>query len=174
MKMRKIFLFCFVGLLPSFTFGVGFNEGDNDFVQRLINFILFAAILWYFAYPHIKEILMTRKENIASRLDEVQNRLHIARQEKENALRKLEESRLTAQEIVETAKKEANLISDRFAKITQVSIESMEATMNANMDFENTLALRESVRVVLDDVLHSKDIVIDNRDYVEIITKRIS
>ncbi|MGI0406098.1 F0F1 ATP synthase subunit B [Helicobacter himalayensis] len=171
--MKKIFLLSLFCLIPSFAFASG-GFAESDFIQRLINFVLFVAILWYFTASRIKAIFVARRESILSQLEEVQTKLNKAKQEKESVLRKLEESKLRAEEIIQTAKKEAVIASQRLAKQTQLQIQAMESSAETNMEFERISATRESVREVLEEVLHSKDIVLENTDYVNIITKRIA
>ena len=77
-------------------------------------------------------------------------------------------------EIVEIARKEASMISQRFAQQTQAQIQTLIQTMEANMEFEQTKAMREVVESVLSEVVHSKDVQLENKDYVNIITKRIA
>ena len=79
-----------------------------------------------------------------------------------------------AKEIVEIAKKEASMISQRFAQQTQAQIQAMIQTMEANMEFEQAKAMREVVESILSEVVHSKDVQLENKDYVNIITKRIA
>ncbi|WP_394908464.1 F0F1 ATP synthase subunit B [uncultured Helicobacter sp.] len=171
MKQRTIIVLAL--LLPGTVCASGSFE-QSDFIPRLINFILFLAILWYFTFARIKAIFVNRRTHIASQLQEIQNKLHKTQQEKADALKKLEESKARAQEIVEIAKKEANMISQRFAQQTQTQIQALIQTMDANMEFEQTRAVREAVESILSEVVHSKEVQLDNKDYVTIITKRIA
>lgn len=172
--MKQIFTIVSLALvLPSVVCASGGFE-QSDFIPRLINFILFLAILWYFTFARIKAIFVNRKAHIAAQLQEIQNKLHKTQKEKADALKKLEESKLKAQEIVDIAKKEANMISQRFAQQTQAQIQALIQAMDTNMEFEQTKAMREVVESILSEVVHSKDVQLANKDYVNIITKRIA
>ena len=171
--MRHMITIILMLALPGVACAAGSFE-QSDFIPRLVNFILFVAILWYFTFARIKAIFVNRRVHIASQLEEIQNKLHKAQREKADALKKLEESQARAQEIVEIAKKEASMISQRFAQQTQAQIQTLIQTMEANMEFEQIKAMREVVESVLSEVVHSKDVQLENKDYVNIITKRIA
>lgn len=171
--MRQVLVIILALVLPGVVCASGSFE-QSDFIPRLINFVLFVAILWYFTFARIKAIFVNRRTHIASQLEEIQNKLHKAQKEKADALKKLEESKARAREIVEIARKEASMISQRFAQQTQAQIQTLIQTMEANMEFEQTKAMREVVESVLSEVVHSKDVQLENKDYVNIITKRIA
>ncbi|WP_394954961.1 F0F1 ATP synthase subunit B [uncultured Helicobacter sp.] len=171
--MRQVLVIILALVLPGVVCASGSFE-QSDFIPRLINFVLFVAILWYFTFARIKAIFVNRRTHIASQLEEIQNKLHKAQKEKADALKKLEESKARAREIVEIARKEASMISQRFAQQTQAQIQAMIQTMEASMEFEQTKAMREVVESVLSEVVHSKDVQLENKDYVNIITKRIA
>ncbi|WP_394958533.1 F0F1 ATP synthase subunit B [uncultured Helicobacter sp.] len=171
--MRQVLVIILALVSPGVVCASGSFE-QSDFIPRLINFVLFVAILWYFTFARIKAIFVNRRTHIASQLEEIQNKLHKAQKEKADALKKLEESKARAREIVEIARKEASMISQRFAQQTQAQIQTLIQTMEANMEFEQTKAMREVVESVLSEVVHSKDVQLENKDYVNIITKRIA
>ncbi len=171
--MRQVLVIILALVLPGVVCASGSFE-QSDFIPRLINFVLFVAILWYFTFARIKAIFVNRRTHIASQLEEIQNKLHKAQKEKADALKKLEESKARAREIVEIARKEASMISQRFAQQTQAQVQTLIQTMEANMEFEQTKAMREVVESVLSEVVHSKDVQLENKDYVNIITKRIA
>lgn len=171
--MKYVLCVVLAMVLPNFVYASGGFE-QSDFIPRLINFTLFIAVLWYFTFARIKAIFVNRKTHIASQLQEIQNKLHKTQKDKDEALKKLEESKKKAQEIVDVAKKEVAIISQRFAQQTQVQIQALMQSAQANMEFEQTKAMREVVESMLSDIIHSKDMQLDNEDYVHIITKRIA
>ena len=93
--MRYILCIALVVILPNFAYASGGFE-QSDFIPRLINFALFIAVLWYFTFARIKAIFTNRKAHIASQLQEIQNKLHKTQKEKDEALKKLEESKKKA------------------------------------------------------------------------------
>lgn len=171
--MRYILCIALVVILPNFAYASGGFE-QSDFIPRLINFALFIAVLWYFTFARIKAIFTNRKAHIASQLQEIQNKLHKTQKEKDEVLKKLEESKKKAQEIIDVAKKEVAIISQRFAQQTQAQIQSLMQSAQTNMEFEQAKAMREVVESMLIDIIHAKDMQLENKDYIHIITKRIA
>ncbi len=172
-SVKKVFLLSVLLALPSVALASGGFE-ESDFVVRLINFVLFFAILFYLAFGKIKAIFINRKNNIINQLQEAQNKLKAVSKDKENAQKRLKESAIKAKEIVENAKREGKHIAQKIQEQTNAQIQSMINTMESNMEFEQIRAKRECVEEILSDVMYSKDIKFDNKDYVNIITKRIA
>ena len=72
--MKKTLCAIIFLVLPSFLLASVSIE-QSDFVERVINFVIFIAILWYFAFDPIKGIFINRKNAIAARLQEAQDNL---------------------------------------------------------------------------------------------------
>jgi F-type H+-transporting ATPase subunit b len=131
----------------------GGAEGDHglpwmNFLFRVINFILFLGIIWYFAGSKIKEFFSGRKSEIKSELDDLQAR----RTDAESRLRDVEQSianiskereeildqyrsqgEALKQSIVEEAEKKAEQIKKQaevtVQQETQMAIDSIRAEM---------------------------------------------
>lgn len=171
--MRK-FLYCaLLVAFPSLLLASASIE-NSDFIPRVINFVIFIAILWYFAFDSIKGIFTTRKKAIATRLQEVQDNLHKAKQERENAQKRLEESKEKAKEIVNSAKQEEYLIRQKYDDQIKKDIELLKSALEANIEFEHRKAVRTSVENLLNELTANKNLQLNKEDYVNIITKRIS
>ncbi|WP_244196340.1 F0F1 ATP synthase subunit B [Helicobacter labetoulli] len=171
--MRK-FLYCaLLVAFPSLLLASASIE-NSDFIPRVINFVIFIAILWYFAFDSVKGIFITRKKAIAARLQEVQDNLHKAKQERENAQKRLEESKEKAKEIVNSAKQEEYLIRQKYDDQIKKDIELLKSALEANIEFEHRKAVRTSVENLLNELTANKNLQLNKEDYVNIITKRIS
>lgn len=171
--MKKFLYIFMVVALPSLLLASVSIE-ESDFVERVINFVIFAAILWYFAFDSIKGIFTNRKNAIAARLKEAQDNLQKAKQEKETALKNLEESKEKAKEIINAAKQEAYLVEQKYNEQIKKDIETLKYTLESNIEFEQRKAIQESVDKLLDELIKSDDIALNKEEYINIITKRIS
>ena len=71
------------------------NEGavETDIVQRTVNFIIFAGILWYLLADKIKAFFAERSLSIQSELDKVQDTLKASQEKVKDAQKKLEEAK---------------------------------------------------------------------------------
>ncbi|RDU60149.1 F0F1 ATP synthase subunit B [Helicobacter marmotae] len=171
--MKKILSLALLTALPSLLLASASIE-ESDFIQRAINFVIFVAILWYFAFDAIKGIFTNRKNAIAARLKEAQDNLHKAKQEKENAQKRLEESKERAKEIINAAKQEAYLVEQRYSEQIKKDIEVLKYALETNIEFERRKAIQESVDKFLNELIKADDIRLNKEEYVNIITKRIS
>ncbi|WP_300449408.1 F0F1 ATP synthase subunit B [uncultured Helicobacter sp.] len=171
--MKKTLYAIIFLVLPSFLLASVSIE-QSDFVERVINFVIFIAILWYFAFDPIKGIFINRKNAIAARLQEAQDNLQKAKQEKEAALKALEESKEKAKDIITAAKQEAYLVEQKYNEQIKKDIETLKYALELNIEFEQRKAIQESVNKLLDELIKSNDIALNKEEYINIITKRIS
>ena len=171
--MKKTLCAIIFLVLPSFLLASVSIE-QSDFVERVINFVIFIAILWYFAFDPIKGIFINRKNAIAARLQEAQDNLQKPKQEKEAALKALEESKEKAKDIITAAKQEAYLVEQKYNEQIKKDIETLKYALELNIEFEQRKAIQESVNKLLDELIKSNDIALNKEEYINIITKRIS
>lgn len=91
--MKRILLLGLVALAPVALFASEGAETNYDIVQRTVNFIIFAAILWYLLADKIKAFLANRTLSIQSELDKVQETLKASQDKVADAQKKLEEAK---------------------------------------------------------------------------------
>jgi len=95
MDMKKVLLVSLLVLPALLLASSGHGEEANhylmqtgresDFWPRVINFTIFAALLWYLLANPIKNFFVGRKEGIASQLKEIEEKLQAAKNEKKEA-----------------------------------------------------------------------------------------
>ena len=113
-------------------------DGGYDIVPRTINFIVFAAILYYFIANHIKNAYKGRIAGIAARLDSIEQKLKDSKAKKDDALRRVEEAKANAASLVETARKEAILISERIKEETRQEVANLEKSFQDQKESQAT------------------------------------
>jgi F-type H+-transporting ATPase subunit b len=158
----------------SFIFSAALFAGESsisgtDIVPRTINFLIFVAILWYLVGNKAVEFFRKRKENIAAKFQEVENKLREAKAKKEELEAKLEEAKVTAKNIVEDAKNEATVIYNKIMEDGKLELIGMEKQFEDYKETEIRKAKREVVKTFLEDVL--KDIHISSEDAAKFILK---
>ena len=67
----------------------GEGGGSTDIIPRTINFLIFAAIMYYYVADAAKEWYLGRKNEIATKLDSIQVKLKESNSKKEIALAKV-------------------------------------------------------------------------------------
>ena len=112
------------------------------FVSAL-NFIVFAAILWTFAFKPVSKMLSDRKDRIEQGLKDAEQ----ARRDRENAeserVATLGEARREANEILARAQKVAQETRDADIAATREELERLRVRAAADIEAEKTRAIQE-------------------------------
>lgn len=164
-----------------FLFGTSFllaasdvNISQTDIVQRVINFVIFIAILWYFVADKLKKMFSDRREQIITRLNQAQDKLQLAKKSKEEALKKLEEAKERATQMVATAKKEAYMISQKFDDQFKADVENMIKNNEILMEFEQKQMERKVIEEVLSDLFKTPASSFEVSKYVSILNQKVA
>jgi len=93
-------------LLSTYLFGSdAAAEGSTDIVQRTVNFLIFAGILFYVLAEPLKNYFSGRSAGIADELEKVQERLRESKRLKDAAEHMIEEAERFAADLAESSKK---------------------------------------------------------------------
>ena len=146
-------------------------DGGYDIVPRTINFIVFAAILYYFIANPIKNAYKGRIAGIAARLDNIEQKDSKAK--KDDALRRVEEAKANAASLVETARKEAVLISERIKEETRQEVANLEKSFQDQKEFEKRRMVKSVVGEILNEIFASDSVKMDQSELINIMLKRV-
>ncbi|NPA66239.1 MAG: F0F1 ATP synthase subunit B [Epsilonproteobacteria bacterium] len=127
----------------------GASGAETDIVQRTVNFLLFAGIMWYLLAKPVKEYFTGRSQSIANELQSVQDKLNESVKKKKDALAKIEEAEKQAAEILAIAKKESVLLNDSIMKQCEMDLENLEKSHEAKLE----LAQRKMVNSVVEEIV---------------------
>lgn len=171
--MKKRLLLLGLALAPMALFAN--TEGaETDIVQRTVNFVIFAGILWYLLADKLKAFFADRTASIQGELDKVQDTLKASQDKVDDAAKKLEEAKVLAAEIVEGAKTDIDSVK---AKVTQ-AVESEIASLNRNFDervkVETSKAKREIVSEILEELLSSGNVSLTQDELANIVLKKVA
>lgn len=125
------------------------DTAHTDIVQRTINFVLFAGILWYLLANPVKNFFANRGASIANELKSVQDKLNESVQKKKDALVKISEAEKLAVEILEAAKKESKILNDSILEQCENDLANLEKAHESKLE----LAQRRMVASVVEEVL---------------------
>ncbi len=171
MKLKYILVL----LTPALLLASGAEgHGSTDIIPRTINFLIFAAILYYLIAEPAKQFYLGRKSSIATKLDSIQVKLRESSNKKENAQQKVEEAKATARVLVETAKKEAVLLGEKIASDVTIEIENLEKTFNDKVSIEKRKMTRSVVTEILDEMFKEGSISLDKDEIVTIVNKKVA
>lgn len=147
---------------------------ENDFIPRVVNFIIFASLLYYLVANPIKNFFKERKEGIAAQLQEIEEKLQSAKHEEREAQVRLEESQKKADQIIADAKKEAKLLAEKISQANENELSLMEKQLEEKMTLEERKSAREVIDEVLSQNISNDDIMINESKVVEIISKKVA
>ena len=146
--MKKSFLFLMAMFSPCILLAAS-GSGEVDIVERTINFVIFFALVYYFAAERIKGVFKDRREGIANSLAKIQEKLQESKKERQKAANELDEAKKIAKDIVEVAHKESAIILQKAEENTKAEIENLIRQFNESMTFER----RKMEKLIIDEVL---------------------
>ena len=152
------------------------SEGavETDIVQRTVNFIIFAGILWYLLADKIKAFFAERSLSIQSELDKVQDTLKASQDKVTDAQKKLAEAKKIATEIVEGAKADVDSVKQKVATAVDSDIANLNKNLDEMMKVEISKAKKEVVTKVLEELLSSENIKLTQQELANIVLKKVA
>ena len=151
------------------------SEGaETDIVQRTVNFIIFAGILWYLLADKIKAYFAGRTASIQAELDKVQDSLKASQDKVEEANKKLEEAKALATEIVDGAKADVDSVKKRVSDAVDAEIANLEKTFDERIKVETSKTKRQIVSEVLDELLSSDNVSLTQDELANIVLKKVA
>ncbi|MDD2838047.1 MAG: F0F1 ATP synthase subunit B [Sulfuricurvum sp.] len=162
-------------LLSAYLFGSeAAAEGSTDIVQRTVNFLIFAGILFYVLAEPLKNYFGGRTAAIADELEKVQERLRESKKLKDAAEHKIEEAERFASELAESSKKENKILNDKILAQCEQELEIIEKQNEALMELEKRKMVREVVSEVMNDVMNSSNDALGKEAMTEILKKKVA
>ncbi|QKG28630.1 F0F1 ATP synthase subunit B [Campylobacter sp. RM16187] len=168
--MKKFYL---ILLVPFFALASESSEHSYDIVARILNFLMFFGILYYFIATPVKNAYKARIESIAIRLDNIQKKLRESKAKKNDALRRVEEAKSNAISLIETSRKEALLLCEKIKAETNQELLSLEKSFQEQKEFERRRAVKNVVVEILNEVFESDSLKIDKNELVNIVLKKV-
>jgi len=151
------------------------SEGaETDIIQRTVNFVIFAGILWYLLADKMKAYFANRSIGIQAELDKVQDTLKESQAKVDDATLKLEEAKKLAIEIVSGANAEIDLIKSKIAQAADNEIVHLNKGFDDKIKVETRKAKKEVVQSVLETLLDSENIGVSQDELANIVLKKVA
>lgn len=160
-------------ILLSPLYATGLDISQTDIIERSLNFLLFAGILWYFLAKKLRSFLRSKSLEISKRLEEIQAQLKVSKENKKKLLKELEQAKEKAELIISDANKEAYTITQKYELQTKMDVENLIKNSKALMDLEVKKIKRELVESVFKDLRESKKASFNAQDCVNILKQRL-
>ena len=150
------------------------EHASTDIIQRTVNFLLFAGLVWYLVAEPIKEYFASRSQGISDELKKVQDKLSETISLKKEALAKISDAEKFADELENSAKKENKIINDNMMVQCDVELETLDKQQSALIEFEQRKMVRTVVEDVLDEVLSKSSDGFDKEAMANVILKKVA
>ena len=147
---------------------------ETDFIPRIFNFLIFAGIAYYLLANPIKNFFVGRQKGISDQLKEIEAKLQASKEEKKEAEAKIVESKKKAEEIIETAGKEAEILSSRIAENADNELKVLEKQYEEKSTLEERRVIREAIKDVLSSNINNEDIPLDEKKVVNLLDKKVA
>ena len=150
------------------------EHGGTDIVQRTVNFLLFAGLVWYLVGEPIKSYFTSRSQAIADRLKEVQNKLDESVNQKKEVLAQVAEAEKFAEELAVATKKESKIINDNIMQQCEADIETLVKQHASKQEFEERKMVRELVEEIVGETLAQSADTFDKKAMANVILKKVA
>ena len=177
MKIKYIALVSAV-VLPSLVLATGGEHHvtmmDSDFKYRVLNFGIFAGVVYYLAANPIKAFFKGRSEDIAKQLAEIEEKLKASKNERLLAEENLAKAEKRAKEIVSDSANEAKILSSNIAEKNENALVLLEKQLEEKQALETKKATRDTIDSILNDGFENSDINVDESKVVSLISKKVA
>jgi len=148
--------------------------GESDFIPRLVNFLIFAAIIYYLVADHVKNFFKNRSAQIAAKLEEVQQKLKQTKEEKERAEAELQKAKQLAEEILKTSKQEIEIMTKELKEQALKEIALMQKLFEENIELTRRKKIKEITKEVLEELFEDKSLDLDKEKFINLIVKKVA
>jgi len=178
MKIKNIALI-FAVLIPSLVLATGTEHHsvtmmDSDFKYRVLNFAIFAGLVYYLVANPIKAFFKGRAEDIAKQLAEIEEKLKASKNERLLAEENVVKAQKRAKEIVSDAGKEATILSTNIAEKNEMALSLLEKQLEEKQALETKKSTRETIDSILNSGFDNSDINVDESKVVSLISKKVA
>jgi F-type H+-transporting ATPase subunit b len=178
-NIKNIALISAVIAVPSLVLAAGGEHHtvtmwESDFKYRVLNFAIFAGLIYYLAANPIKAFFVGRSEDISNQLLEIEEKLKASKNERALAEENLVKAEKKAEELIADAGKEAKLLSSAIAKKNDESLALLEKHVEEKQEVEVKKATKATINAVLNGGFDNSDINVDETKVVSLISKKVA
>ena len=150
------------------------GNGGTDIVQRTVNFLLFAGLIWYLIAEPVKNYFASRSQGIADELKKVQDKLNETITLKKDALAKISDAEKFAEELAVSSKKENKIINDNMMVQCDSELETLTKQQLSATEFAQRKMVRNVVEDIIDEVLTQSSDSFDKEAMANVILKKVA
>ena len=171
--MSRILVF----MLMISTYALASGDAEHagtDIVQRTVNFVLFAGLIWYLIAEPVKNYFTGRTQSIADELQKVQDKLNESISLKKEALAKISEAEKFADELAVSSKKENKIINDNIMVQCEADLDAIAKQHVSLTEFEQRNMVRSVVEEIVSETLRQSGDSFDKEAMANVILKKVA
>lgn len=161
-------------LAPAVLLASGGENGGTDIIARSIHFVIFAAILYYLVAEPAKDFYKNRIKGIADRLNSIQIKVNDSLRAKEKAIARVDEAKVSAKSVIETAKVEAIQLEKKIVNDSALEIQNLEKSFQEKIEIERRKMTRKVIKDLLEEVFNENTISLDKDELIKIVLKKVA
>ena len=147
---------------------------ETDIVERTVNFLIFAAILYYLLADKLKTFLKSRTESIQNELDKVQEMVKESEKKVADAKLEVENAKKVAEELISSANSDVESIRAKIEAAVEQEIAYLNRSFEEKTELETKKIKREVVQNVLEELLKSENIDLSQDELAGIVLKKVA
>ena len=161
-------------MISTYALASDAEHSGTDIVQRTVNFVLFAGLIWYLVAEPVKNYFTARSQGISDELQKVQNRLNESIALKKEALTKISEAEKFAEELAISSKKENKILNDNIMTQCNVELETIVKQQISLMELDQRKMIRVIVEETLSEVLDQSSDDFDKEAMANVILQKVA
>lgn len=177
MKIKNIALLLSILALPTLLLANGEHHVtmmDSDFKYRVLNFAIFAGLVYYLVANPIKSFFAGRSDDIANQLSEIEEKLKESKQRRVLAEENLAKAKKKAKMIISDAGKEAELLVSSIVEKNENSLALLDRQLEEKQAVESKKATKATINDVLSSGFDNSDINVDETKVISLISKKVA
>jgi F-type H+-transporting ATPase subunit b len=146
----------------------------DDFWQRVINFSIFAGLVYYLTAGPISAFFKGRQADIASQLKEIKDKLQASKDEEKEAEARVIASEAKAKELVADSQEEAKILVENIAKKNEEALAVLDRSLEEKMELESKKMAKDVINKLLVEGISNDDIAVDESKVVSLVSKKVA
>lgn len=178
MNIKNIALISAIIAVPSLVLASGEHHTvtmlESDFKYRVLNFAIFAGLVYYLVANPIKAFFKGRSDDISNQLKEIEEKLKASKNERALAEENLVKAEKKAEEIIADAGKEGKLLASAITEKNENSLALLDKHLEEKKEVEVKKATKATIDAVLNGGFDNSDINVDETKVVSLISKKVA
>lgn len=172
--MRLLFILFSIVAVSTTLLASGSGHAETDIVQRTVNFLIFASLLYYLLADKLKAYFAGRSSAIAKSFSDVEEKIRSSKQAIDDAKSKRDEAKRLADELIVASNADAKHQAERIVENAKLEAISIQKHTSDDMDLMKRRAITEVVTNTLGGIIKNDGFGIEDAQLGEILAKKVA